>query len=853
MVRRQPVLGEQWQLVERQHLLEVIERDAGRGGGIVLCGPPGVGKTRLAREALARLKNAGRPVQRVAATRATSAIPFGAVSHLLPKDGRDLPEAPHGLVVAVDDAHMLDDASAAVIHQLAVRGGVFLLVTVRDGQQCPDAVTALWTQELATRIELPRLTDHAVAGLLDQTFDAALDQVHRRQLIRVSAGNPLLLRETLRAGLDTAALRFRHGRWRWNGQVRATTRLIEVVAARLGAVRGPVARVVELTACGEPLPALALEQLCGAESVAAAELRGLVVIERSGERAVARLTHPLYGEVIRSSMPWATARARAGELAAAISATPMRRRDDALRVGVWQLHAGRPGDPRILLAATKQALRRFDVTLAARLARAARDSGGGWQAEYKLAQILSDCGWYEQAARALPVKPEDAAALTRWAIVRADTCYWGLGRADEADRTLTEAGSAPDRRAAEAHRSLTAMFDSRCADSVRLGARVLDRADAEPQAALWAAVGASASAGILGDHNSARTYYEHATTVSSSFPDALPWGQVQAGTGYCMALLAMGRVDEAWAISEREYQAAVRAERPEPLGVWAGYHGAVAKAGGDLATATRLLRESLTLLARYDTFRMAAPCLAALAGTYALAGDASRAARLLAHADQPQHRASRLFLPWMELDRAWTHAASGDTTTAAALARHAAALAHDACQPTIEAWALYDAARHGDAPAVHIRLTKLAATLDEPAPTAFAKAAGALAASDADQLEHAAAAFTDLGLHLHAAEAATTAAILHRQASRPSRATRATERATRYARNCPDAQTPLLNHKARSSTLTRREREIVTLAAAGRSSRQIAQQLGLSTRTIDNHLSHAYHKLGVRSRTELST
>src|SRR5262245_15300894 len=117
VVRGQPVLGEQWRLVGRQYPLEVIERHAGGGGGIVLCGPPGVGKTRLAREALSRLSGCGRPVVWVAATRATSAIPFGAVSHLLPTDGRHLPEFPHGMVVAVDDAHLLDDASAAVIHK----------------------------------------------------------------------------------------------------------------------------------------------------------------------------------------------------------------------------------------------------------------------------------------------------------------------------------------------------------------------------------------------------------------------------------------------------------------------------------------------------------------------------------------------------------------------------------------------------------------------------------------------------------------------------------------------------------------------------------------------------------------
>jgi DNA-binding CsgD family transcriptional regulator len=133
----------------------------------------------------------------------------------------------------------------------------------------------------------------------------------------------------------------------------------------------------------------------------------------------------------------------------------------------------------------------------------------------------------------------------------------------------------------------------------------------------------------------------------------------------------------------------------------------------------------------------------------------------------------------------------------------------------------------------------------------FANAAAALAGSDPERLERAATAFADLGLRLHAAEAAARAASLYRLAGRPTRATMAAERAAALARHCPGARTPLLNHEASHSRLTRREREIVTLAATGRSSKQIAQHLGLSSRTVDNHLSRAYHKLGVRSRTEL--
>jgi hypothetical protein len=258
MVQRQPVLGEQWVLTGREPLLREVVESVTAGGGVVLCGPSGVGKTRLAREALKRLKGAGWRAEWIAATQAASAIPLGAMSHLLPRDCHTLPAVLHGMadrwaggatVVAVDDAHLLDAASATVVHHLSLHTGVPVVVTMRYGERCLDAVTALWKEGLARRIEVPAVTGEAVGELLDQTFGESLDGAGRRWLARVSEGNPLLLREILRAGLDTRVLRSRNGLWRWEGPVRPTTRLVEVVTAWLGSVSRAVARVVELAAC----------------------------------------------------------------------------------------------------------------------------------------------------------------------------------------------------------------------------------------------------------------------------------------------------------------------------------------------------------------------------------------------------------------------------------------------------------------------------------------------------------------------------------------------------------------------------------------------------------------------------
>jgi DNA-binding NarL/FixJ family response regulator len=57
---------------------------------------------------------------------------------------------------------------------------------------------------------------------------------------------------------------------------------------------------------------------------------------------------------------------------------------------------------------------------------------------------------------------------------------------------------------------------------------------------------------------------------------------------------------------------------------------------------------------------------------------------------------------------------------------------------------------------------------------------------------------------------------------------------------------------AATGRLTPTEERVARLAAAGQTNREIGETLFLSVRTVETHLSHTYHKLGVRSRTELA-
>jgi len=146
------------------------------------------------------------------------------------------------------------------------------------------------------------------------------------------------------------------------------------------------------------------------------------------------------------------------------------------------------------------------------------------------------------------------------------------------------------------------------------------------------------------------------------------------------------------------------------------------------------------------------------------------------------------------------------------------------------------------------RLRELAGVCDSPLVSARARHAVAARARDAKELAGAAGDFEALGAILLAAEAASSAAEAFSRAGDRRAATAALRRSRALAAACESASTPGLFHAATPVPLSGREREIAMLATTGMASKDIADRLYLSVRTVNNHLQHAYTKLGVTSR-----
>ncbi|MFY9766848.1 MAG: ATP-binding protein, partial [Mycobacterium sp.] len=154
-----------WPIVRRENEFSLIRSAlVGQQGrcGIVLFGDAGVGKTTLARSVTQSLPTR---VHWVAGTESARSIPLGVFAHLVgPATSRDpiaflaaareTIHADEHSIIGVDDAHLLDQLSATLLHQLALEDSVRMVATVRSGESVPDAITSLWKDGYLQRLRL---------------------------------------------------------------------------------------------------------------------------------------------------------------------------------------------------------------------------------------------------------------------------------------------------------------------------------------------------------------------------------------------------------------------------------------------------------------------------------------------------------------------------------------------------------------------------------------------------------------------------------------------------------------------------------------------------------------------------
>jgi DNA-binding CsgD family transcriptional regulator len=840
---------------------------ASDASGILMCGAAGVGKSRIAREALAVAESHGYECRWVVGTSSAQSIPLGVFSAWATSGATDtiqllravieaLTSTPSGtpVVLGVDDVHLLDELSIFVVHQLVQRGAAKVILTVRD-EPNSAALREILKVGQFTRLDLRPLTADETTGLLSATLGGTIDPHAAQRLWTLTQGNALYLRNIVEQEIVDGRLVQQHGFWRWTGDPVMPPSLVELIESRIGALPGPVGDVVDALAVGEPIDLGALRRIADAAAVEEADTRGLITLESVAGTVEVRVAHPLYGEVRRRRAPATRLRRLRGLVATELATVDDH--DDirvVVRRATLSLDSDLTPDGDLLVRAARGAVWLADLPLADRLAEAATRAGAGPEPSFIRAHALSWLGRGEQADAVLTEIPTGSLTETeraRLAFLRASNMLWVLGSPTEAKLLIDDVSRTCSLQARSYTDAFLAVHSFAMDDPV--GAmRHSEHLALEQLPAIVGAEIAWVHAAIFADAgrtSAAVSVAEAGYTVANRSFDA-PQMTFNIADAHVSALLLSGHVGEALKVTERVREQAANLPGTAQL-LGAAVAGRAALGAGQLRSACSLLEQATVGLssAGYATgwgYRYQVAHATALAMHGATAEAASTLSAL-----EKLPRKFRLLDYERNIAQAWVAAGQGAVSEAIALLLSAAQRSSAKGEFAAEALCLQTAAQFGDRSSAP-RLRELESIVEGPRIGLAARLADALHRADAAELVTLSTEFEDIGDVVAAVDCAAHAAITFRSQGLRGSALNCSTRATVLAAQCGDVSTPALRGAAGTLPLTNREREIVMLIAEGLSNQAIAERLTLSVRTVESHIYRAMLKTGTTGRDELA-
>lgn len=845
-------------VVEPAGVAAVVDRiHDRRGRAWVIEGAPGIGSSTFARAVCEALRGRGYEVLNAPAMRELAEVPLGAMMPLLASERGDDDAAAARLqrllgrlahrdaqtVLFVDGAGWLDELSAAAVSQIVRAYGARCILTSRRGQPLQAPLLQLEDDGLLGRIGVDPLDQAATATLAELALGEPIAPESLIGLVERCGGHPLFLRMLLEVSMRDGYLHDTS-----TGAVLGTpappARITELVMGWSRDVPADARDTLHLLAVAGSLPRT------GLNAVAVDRLRALALVTLTDTAAV--LAFPLVGEIIVEHLD------------------PDER--DAIRLRAAEILAGSPDDAdhwaRIgILAHSSHPPATSEVARAAHWATLLGRHATG----VELAERADEIARHRN-------EPQPLEAL----VLRGES-LWLLGRRDEADAVFDSALSAQTDDAgialaasrASAHwairhhdfergiriesEALAAICDPSARDFLLASTatwRILMGTE-YPQAPVAGRLAGleftepvidpifvGTLAGILaGDIPRARA------AIAEGRPTVMAMQPLMRNAAELMdfgdAILdAMdGQVDQA----RRTIAARATVRVGEAAGTWS-FGGALLEFhAGAMDAAGRHAESAVDQLAWRDLLALRGTAIALRASVAAWLGDAAAAAALLRELDAASRRIVLADLQAAQAE-SWIAFRTGAEAPTASIERAVSAAAgtgHDGWL----AFAAHGAIRMGRAEGV---LEVLRAADPQPNAASFGLIVAhgeALVRRDAPGLVQAAEALEAAGLRGAAHDAARQAI----EVSGP----RASNEVTRRARVLWGRVTEQLSPPPRSTrsrggeALSSREWSIASAAAARERNREIADRLGLSLRTVENHLASVYRKLGVRGRDEL--
>ncbi len=748
-------------------------------------------------------------------------------------------------LLVVDDADHATQRQSADLRDRALTRPV--LVGVRIGTATPE-LEWLWRSGAIERFDLAPLEPAEAVALVEARVGSPVHRAFAEVVALRSGGRPGFIVDFIDSLRVEGQLLASGGLVRAASGAAVGARLVERARELMATLPLDTAADLALMAVAGCLPVGALSNLD--VDLPELERRGLAV-RHTGDRAgqVVRLDPPMLSGAVRAAI----APAKALDLARTVidKVRSVLEPADAVRLAT---ELGDPIELGDLTAAARQAVRRDEPSVALALTTEVGHYGPAGLALQ--AEVLVEAGRrFEAGDRYAQVLQDDAADPMVWANVAVEyslLLLWDLGRPDEAMQVaalLAQAASdSPLAVVAVAHLAAVSMYAGR------------------PEAALEMLDGLDEAQ--LDPAMSSATTMVRVTSRSLTTPDLVtgiddvselvafvgtdrsePFEPAVLVISAVLALELAGRVNDAGVVLADCRQRLVGRWTPAAVGWLALADARVQLAVGRPEAARRAAVEAWNAFA--DVNHPSGIRWAAAAALFAdaLSGDSAGCRSGIESFGELEPG-----VPFLDADllraRAWAHWAAGNGSVAAALFRDAVELARSSGAVALEALALHDSFRVFGHP-VRSRLAELAGASPAPSIVLRSRHLDCVAAADHAGLLVLSAEFEHHGMLLLAAEVAGDVARLATAGGLRSSARIAQGRRAQMIELCGAASTPsLADHRA--VALTSRERDVAVLAANGMASRDIADRLDVSVRTVDNLLQRVYVKLGVRGRSELA-
>lgn len=848
----------QWPLVGRgaalDHVVELIDG----GTGIAILGPAGVGKSRLLHELIGRAERSDMAVVSVVASQSTRHIPFAPFVELLPsgptqdllsmlsaaRSALEDSAGRHGLLLAIDDAHQLDETSLAFLVSAINTGVATVALTARTGESMESDLVDLWTNGVIERIDVGPLSraDHRL--LLENRLGEVTNELES-ELWRLAEGNPLVLHELIEGGVDLYIHEGEDNTWALAGPLVESPRLSDLVTSRLRALPDELRPGMDAVAVGAPLPWRLADEAIGTDLSRLEEL-GLIATSGTGgdKRLVA--AHPLYGEILKAHIGEARVRAACRALVEAATRVPST--PDSLQVALWQRDCGEVVSGEIAMAGAREALVRHEPGLTEELLQPLGTEDD--RVALLLGRALSYTQRFVEAEQILAGRaPSDPATQAEIASIRAQNMAFGLGEVPSARAIIEEATEhiedADLRARLINERAMVSAVHGDFVDSISASDAVLSVPNISivPRAAAY--VSLSVALAMTGDSDRLEQIADDALGIASLSRNVLPFARDQIEVMQVLSHLNAGRVSEAIVLCEDALQ---RVDRGNAVTTtWMSALSIALVANGRLEEAVTVGSDALQLFAESDPFGLEIQTRGLLALAHGKMGDPSRSQEI---EDTDVTSFGPRLTVWVKRGRAWSAAARGEIEAAAQIAAEAG---RESLGAEHFAWAGFcfsDAVRLGHPQLVIEDLRQIDSSHGAHLIATIKNYGEAALSEDAEGLESAATRFTSFRANLLAAEAYAHASSTFARVGEEHRAARCAALSMDLESSCQSPRTPALN--SRPSLVSPREIEVALDAASGLTSPTIAEKRFISVRTVDNHLSSVYRKLGVGGREELA-